>query len=154
MKGGLTMSKITEVQQAMICAMKAKDAPRKDALSMLLSALKAKEKDKRAELTEDEENAIVLKEIKQTNETLESAPADRTDIIEQCKFRINVMKEFAPERMSEDEIKAVVASVISELGLENPTVKEKGLIMKNLMPKVSGKADGALVNKVVSGFLG
>ncbi len=147
------MSKINDVQQAMIAAMKAKDAPRKDALSMLLAALKSKAKDKRADLTEEEENAIVLKEIKQTNETLEAAPADRTDIIEQCKFRIDVMKEFAPERMSEDEIKAVVAGVLAELGIEKPTAKEKGLIMKNLMPKVSGKADGGLVNKIVSEFL-
>ena len=147
------MSKINDVQQAMIAAMKAKDAPRKDTLSMLLAALKAKAKDKRADLTEEEENAVILKEIKQTNETLESAPADRTDIIEQCEFRISVMKEFAPERMSEEEIKAVVSGVISELGIEKPTMKEKGIIMKNLMPKVSGKADGGLVNKIVSEFL-
>ena len=71
------MSKTKEVQQQMMAAMKAKDAERKAALSLLLSALKAKAKDKREDLTEEEENAIIQKEIKQTRETMEAAPADR-----------------------------------------------------------------------------
>lgn len=65
------MSKTKEVQQQMMAAMKAKDAERKAALSLLLSALKAKAKDKREDLTEEEENAIIQKEIKQTRETME-----------------------------------------------------------------------------------
>ncbi|MDD5796216.1 MAG: GatB/YqeY domain-containing protein, partial [Oscillospiraceae bacterium] len=143
------MSKIDEVRSAMMKAMKDKNKPRKDALSMLLSALKAKFIDKRADLTEEEENTIILREIKQAQETLESAPADKTDMIEECKLRIAVYSEFAPKMMNEQEIKEVVKSVLDEMGLENPTVKEKGLIMKNLMPKVKGKADGGLVNKIV-----
>ena len=75
------MSKIDVVRAAMVEAMKAKDKERKDSLSMLLSALKNAQIDKReAPLTEDEENAIVKKEIKQVKETIETAPADRTDI--------------------------------------------------------------------------
>lgn len=147
------MSKIDEVRSAMMKAMKDKNKPRKDALSMLLSALKAKFIDKRADLTEEEENTIILREIKQAQETLESAPADKTDMIEECKLRIAVYSEFAPKMMSEQEIKEVVKSVLDEMGLENPTVKEKGLIMKNLMPKVKGKADGGLVNKIVGEFI-
>lgn len=147
------MSKIDEVRSAMMQAMKDKNKPRKDALSMLLSALKAKFIDKRADLTEEEENTIILREIKQAQETLESAPADKTDMIEECKLRIAVYSEFAPKMMNEQEIKEVVKSVLDEMGLENPTVKEKGLIMKNLMPKVKGKADGGLVNKIVGEFL-
>lgn len=147
------MSKIDEVRSAMMKAMKDKNKPRKDALSMLLSALKAKFIDKRADLTEEEENTIILREIKQAQETLESAPADKTDMIEECKLRIAVYSEFAPKMMNEQEIKEVVKSVLDEMGLENPTVKEKGLIMKNLMPKVKGKADGGLVNKIVGEFI-
>ncbi|MGN1466938.1 MAG: GatB/YqeY domain-containing protein [Ruminococcus sp.] len=147
------MSKIDEVRSAMMQAMKDKNKPRKDALSMLLSALKAKFIDKRADLTEEEENTIILREIKQAQETLESAPADKTDMIEECKLRIAVYSEFAPKMMNEQEIKEVVKSVLDEMGLENPTVKEKGLIMKNLMPKVKGKADGGLVNKIVGEFI-
>jgi len=74
------MSKTKEVQQQMMAATKAKDAERKAVLSLLLSALKAKAKDKREDLTEEEENAIIQKEIKQTRETMEAAPADRDDI--------------------------------------------------------------------------
>jgi len=96
---------------------------------------------------------VIKKEIKQTKETLELTPADRADLISQCEARIKVLSEFAPEEMSEEAITAVVKEVIAGLGLENPTVKEKGKIMKELMPKVKGKADGALVNKVVDSIL-
>ena len=147
------MDKITLVQKEMLQALKNKDAQRKDTLSVLLSALKAKAKDKRADLTEQEENEIILKEIKQTTETMESAPADRVQIIEECKARIAVLSEFAPKQMSEDEIKAVIEELLKELGIENPSMKDKGIIMKNLMPKVSGKADGGMVNKIVGSFL-
>jgi len=147
------MDKITLVQKEMMQALKNKDSQRKDTLSVLLSALKAKAKDKRADLTEQEENEIILKEIKQTTETMESAPADRTEIIEECKARIAVLSEFAPKQMSEDEIKAVITELLKELGIEAPTMKDKGIIMKNLMPKVSGKADGGLVNKIVGSIL-
>ncbi len=147
------MSKITEVQQAMIAAMKAKEADKKNALSALLAALKAKAKDKMADLTEEEENAVIMRELKQTKETLDSAPADRTDIIDECKFRMEIISQFAPKMMDEDEIKTLIEAVISELGIVNPTAKERGLIMKSLMPKVAGKADGGLVNKLVAGFI-
>lgn len=147
------MAKIDEVRSAMFDAMKAKDKPRKDALSMLLSALKAKFIDKRCDLTEDEENAIIMREIKQSQETLESLSADKTEMIDECKLRIKIYSEFAPQQLGEDEIKKIVKSVIAELKLDNPTVKQKGLVMKNLMPKVKGKADGALVNKIVGEFL-
>lgn len=146
------MSKIELVRAEMIKAMKSKDKERKEALSMLLSALKNKAIDKRADLTEDEENEIVMKEIKQTKETLETSPADRTEIIEQCKLRISVYQEFAPKEMSEDEIKAVIQSVLDKLGIEKPEAKDKGKIMKELMPLVKGKADGKVVNSIVSGF--
>ena len=68
------MSKIDVVRAAMVEAMKAKDKARKDSLSMLLSALKNAQIDKRADLTEDEENAVVKKEIRQTQETYDMAP--------------------------------------------------------------------------------
>lgn len=82
------MSKMDVVRQEMVKAMKNKDAQRKETLSLLLSALKAKYIDKRDELTEEEENAIVLKEIKQTQETMEATPADRTEILEECRLPV------------------------------------------------------------------
>jgi uncharacterized protein YqeY len=147
------MSKIDVVRAAMVTAMKAGDKDRKESLSLLLSALKNKAIDKRSDLTEDEENEVVLKEIKQTKETLELTPADRTDIIKECENRIAVLEEFSPKMMSEEEIKTVVNEVLAGLGIETPTVKDKGKIMKELMPKVKGVADGKLVNEVVQALL-
>ena len=146
------MSKIDEVRAAMVQAMKSKDKDKKDALSMLLSALKNAEIDKRSPLTEDEENAIVKKEIKQCQETYDSAPSDRTDIKEEAALRIAVYKEFAPEDMSVEQIKEVIQSVLEELGIEKPAPADKGKIMKILMPKVKGKADGKVVNEVLAGM--
>ena len=147
------MSMIDTIRAEMVTAMKNKDKERKETLSMLLAALKNKAIDKRADLTDVEEAEVVKKEIKQTKETLELAPADRTDIIQQCKARLAVLSEFAPKEMNEEEIKAVVAEVLAGLGIEQPTGKDKGKIMKELMPKVKGKADGALVNKIVGELL-
>ena len=144
---------IDQVRAEMVTAMKNKDKERKDSLSMLLSALKNKAIDKREDLTEAEEFEVVNKEIKQTKETMETSPADRTDIIEQCRSRLAVYQEFAPAQMSEDEIKAVVQEVLSALGIENPTGKDKGKVMKELMPKVKGRADGGMVNKIVGELL-
>ena len=146
-------NKTALVQKEMMLALKNKDSKRKDTLSVLLAALKAKAKDKRADLTEAEENEVILKEIKQTTETMESAPENRTDIKEECKARIAVLSEFAPKQMSEDEIREVILNLLKELGIESPSMKDKGIIMKNLMPKVSGKADGGMVNKIVSDIL-
>ena len=126
------MSKIDVVRAAMVEAMKAKDKERKDSLSMLLSALKNAQIDKReAPLTEDEENAIVKKEIKQVKETIDTAPAD----------------------MTEDQIRETIEKVLAELGIEAPTAKDKGKIMKSLMPLVKGKADGKIVNEILAGFM-
>lgn len=143
------MTKIDIIRQEMMKALKARDMKRKDALSLLLSALKAKFIDKRADLTEEEENAIIFKEIKEAQETINTTPADRVDIIEECRLRIHIYSEYAPQRMSEDEIKEIIQNVMLNLGIANPTPQDKGKIMKSLMPLVKGKADGALVNKLV-----
>ena len=144
------MSKIDDVRREMMAALKAGDKPRKEALSMLLSALKAAFIDKRADLTEDEENAIVYREIKEAQETIDATPKDRTDVIDECKLKIAVYSDFAPQRMSDDEIRAVIAEVLKDLDIAAPTAKDKGRIMKTLMPRVKGKADGNAVNRLVS----
>ena len=139
------MSKIDDVRKEMVVAIKAADKARKETLSSLLAALKNKAIDKREDLTAEEEVQVVLKEIKQTKETLEMTPADRAEIIAECRARIAVLEEFAPKMMDEEEIKTVISSVLSDLELTTPTAKDKGKIMKELMPKVKGKADGKLV---------
>ena len=146
------MSKVEVVRAAMVQAMKAKDKARKESLSMLLSALKNAEIDKREPLTEAEENAVVKKEIKQTQETYDLAPADREDIRSEAAERLVVYKEFAPEDMSVDQIRQVIAEVLAELGIDAPSPKDKGAIMKVLMPRVKGKADGKVVNETLAGM--
>ena len=146
------MSKIELVRAAMVEAMKAKDKDRKDSLSMLLSALKNAEIDKRS-LTEDEANAVIKKELKQTKETMDTAPADRTDIIEEARKRMEVYQEFAPADLTVDQITEIINGVLKELEMEAPTAKDKGRIMKVLMPLVKGKADGKVVNEVLAGMM-
>ncbi|MCI8752289.1 MAG: GatB/YqeY domain-containing protein [Lachnospiraceae bacterium] len=147
------MSKIDVVRGEMMAAMKAKDKERKNVLSSLLTALKNAQIDKREELTEAEEDQVVLKLIKQSKETLEMTPADRQDIIDECNYTIKVLEEYAPEMMDENKIKEVIDGVLKELSIDKPSASDKGKIMKVLMPKVKGKADGGLVNKILSGML-
>ncbi len=147
------MSKIDEVRADMVKAMKAGEKEKMDTLSLLLSALKNKAIDKREELTPEEETQVVLKEIKQIKETLDMTPKDREDIIAECTMRLNVLSEYAPKMMTEAEIHEVIKAVLKEAGIPAPSPKDKGKIMKVLMPKVKGKADGKLVNDIFTTYL-
>ncbi len=147
------MSKIEEVRGDMVKAMKAGDKETKETLSMLLAALKNKAIDKRDDLTEEEETQVIMKEIKQTKETLEMTPADRTEIIDDCNKRLAVLEQYAPKMMDEAEIRGVILATLKEVGIETPTAKDKGKIMKVLMPKVKGKADGKLVNEILTSIM-
>ena len=147
------MSMIESVRKSMVEAMRQKDKETKDSLSMLLAALQNKQIEKRAELTETEEFEVVKKEIRQTKETMESAPDDRNDIKEMSRKRLDVYAAFAPEEMSEEEIKSVIYNVLEKIGITNPSTKDKGKIMKELMPLVKGRADGGVVNRIVGEML-
>jgi uncharacterized protein YqeY len=143
------MSKIDEIRGEMVKAMKAKDKKRKDVLSLLLAELKNVEINNRTPLTDEEGAQVILKQIKQLKETKSLTPADRTDILEECDYSISVLEEYAPKMMDETEIKSVIEETLKELEIQTPTAKDKGKIMKVLMPKVKGKADGRLVNQVL-----
>ena len=139
------MSRIETVRAAMMQAMKDHDKERKEALSLLLSALKNKAIDKRADLTEDEENAVVLREIKQCQESIEQANG-REDIIAENTLRMKVYQEFAPKMMSEEEIRTVLTTRFADVIAS----KNKGQIMKAVMPQLKGKADGQTISRVVA----
>ena len=147
------MSKIEEVRADMVKAMKAGDKETKETLSMLLAALKNKAIDKRDDLTEEEETQVIMKEIKQTKETLEMTPADRTEIIDDCNKRLAVLEQYPPKMVDGAEIRGVILATLKEVGIETPTAKDKGKIMKVLMPKVKGKADGKLVNEILTSIM-
>ena len=146
------MTLIDQVRGEMMAAMKEKNTVKKEALSALLSALKAKAIDKRADLTPEEEIAVVQREVKQLKETMDTAPAGYEEVVETCRQKIEYYTVYLPKQMDEEEIKATIKSVLDALGLEKPTPKEKGIIMKNLMPLTKGKADGKLVNEILSTF--
>ena len=141
---------VNEIRNEKVIALKNGDKERKQTLSMLVSALDLAAKEKRSPLSEDEEFAVLRKELKQTKETLEEAQkANREDMVESANQRIAVIDSFLPALMDENAIKSVIDSVLTELGISAPTKGDKGKIMKVLMPKVKGKADGKLVNEVL-----
>lgn len=148
------MKKQEQIKADMIAAMKNKDKKRKDVLSYLVGVIKNVSIDKRRDLTDDEVNEVINKQIKQTEDVLALTPKDRTDIIEENEFTISVLKEYAPEMMNEAAIRHEVYATCTDLGIEvsSLTAKDKGNLMKALMPKVKGRADGKLVNKVVSEY--
>ena len=147
------MTKTELIKTKMIEALKAHDKETKESLSMLLQALQKAAKEKRRELTGAEENTVILKEIKQAQETIESCPIERTDIMGFMLTRINLYEQFAPKQMNKDEIRKIVNNVLNELNISNPTKKDKGKIMKNLMSKIKGQADGKDINAVVDSIL-
>ena len=146
------MGMVDNVRTQMMAAMKARDSKRKDVLSNLLAALKNGVIQKREDLTPEEETAIVARELKQTKETLESAPADRSDIKEECEYKISVLAEFMPKQMDETEIRKTIETVFEKLGIAEPSAKQKGIIMRELMPQVKGKADGKFVNEILESY--
>lgn len=149
----MTMSET--VRAAMVAALKAGDKERKGTLSMLLQALEKRQKDKLGQpLTEAEEGEVVAKMAKQTRESLDSCPADRVEMIRELTGELAVVSEFMPKQMSEEEVRGVISGVLDGLGiLGTATAKDKGAIMKALMPQVKGKADGKLVNQLLMAFL-
>jgi uncharacterized protein YqeY len=147
------MSMIDTVRKQMMDALKAHDSARKDALSALLSDLKAKAIDKRADLTEEEELSVISHAVKQLKETIETTPADHTALIDEAKARIAIYAEYLPAQMDEAEIRKVIEGVLAQLNLTAPTMKDKGAIMKALMPLTRGKADGKQVNQILGGYM-
>ena len=143
-----------KVQKMMIAAMKEGNKERKQALSNIKAALTNKEIELRGkgEMNETAEIEVVTKLVKQIKESIETCPVERTEILAALNAELAVYEEFMPKQMDEDEIKCVICDVLDELEIIKPTTKEKGRIMKELMPRVKGKADGKLVNNILATF--
>ncbi len=136
------------LQKDMIAAMKARDAERKEVLSSLVSAAKKSAIDKgcRDNITEDIVDAAILKELKTAKEQLDTCPASREDLVGKYTFAYNVISEYAPHMMSEEEIRAQLEAEFADV----IATKNKGQIMKAVMPAFKGKADGKLINQIVA----
>ena len=137
-----------QLQKDMIAAMKAKDKPRKEAISSLVSAVKKAAIDAgcRDEIKEDMVDQVILKELKTVKEQIDTCPAEREDLKAEYQFRYDVIQEYAPSLMSEEEIRNFIMEKFADIVAQ----KNKGMIMKNVMPELKGKADGKLINQVVA----
>ena len=136
------------LQKDMIAAMKAKDKPRKEAISSLVSAVKKAAIDAgcRDDIKEDMVDQVILKELKTVKEQIDTCPAEREDLKAEYQFRYDVIQEYAPSLMSEEEIRNFIMEKFADIVAQ----KNKGMIMKNVMPELKGKADGKLINQVVA----
>ena len=136
------------LQKAMIDAMKARDKERKDSISVLVSAAKkiAIDAGCRENIPDEMVDQAILKEIKSVKEQIDTCPAERADLKAAYEARYAVMQEFAPKMLSEEEIKAIIMDKFADI----IATKDKGLIMKNVMGELKGKADGKLINQVVA----
>ncbi|MER1956479.1 MAG: GatB/YqeY domain-containing protein [Solibacillus sp.] len=129
-------------------AMKNKDVLAKGVLTLVKAALDAAEKEKGAELTPLEETAVINREVKQTNQSLDGAKqAGRDDLIEKEEAKLVILKSFLPKQLSEEEI--VVA--LQEAGVTSGM--NMGDAMKIAKPLLDGKADGATMSKVVKSLI-
>ena len=137
-----------QLQKDMIAAMKAKDKPRKEAISSLVSAVKKAAIDAgcRDDIKEDMLDQVILKELKTVKEQIDTCPAEREDLKAEYQFRYDVIQEYAPSLMSEEEIRNFIMEKFADIVAQ----KNKGMIMKNVMPELKGKADGKLINQVVA----
>lgn len=140
--------KLETLQKEMIAAMKAKDKVRKDALSSMIAAVKKYGIDNgvRNDITEEMTDMVLLKELKTAKEQLDTCPAERVDLIEAYKTNYEIIKEYAPSQMSEEEVKKLLTEKYSDV----IATKNKGMIMKTVMAELKGKADGKIINAVVA----
>ena len=139
------------LQKDMVAAMKARDKARKDAISSLVSDVKkaAIDAGTRDNISDDLVDQVILKSLKTAKEQLDTCPAERTDLKEEYQFRYDVIKEYAPAMMSEDEIRAFLQENFAEVIAS----KNKGAIMKEVMPALKGKADHQVVRQTLIDIL-
>ena len=141
------------ISDDMKAAMKSGDTLRRDTLRMLGAAIKNAEIEKRgAALEEADIVALVAREIKHRQESIDAFRAgNRADLMEKEEAEKKVLEGYMPAQMDRAEIEDLIKKVVAAVGASGPA--DKGKVMKELMPQVKGKADGKLVNEIVTGLL-
>jgi uncharacterized protein len=142
------VSRIAEMEGEIKEAMKARDAERRDALRLIVNALKSSQKELQRPLSEDEELQVLQRERKRR---IEAAEAFRTgghdDRAEAEERELAILEEFMPEPLSEDEIEEIVDDAIAEVGATS--MADLGRVMADVMPQIAGRADGSQVSQIV-----
>jgi uncharacterized protein YqeY len=142
------MSLKQEISKSLTQAMKDRDDVRKVPLRLVMTAVKEAEIDKKEELSEEEVLRLVQKEAKARQEAIADAEkAGRQDLIDRAEAEMAVLKEFLPEMLSEEEVQAIVDAAIRETGAAS--MADMGTVMKAVMPKVQGRADGGVISQMV-----
>ena len=139
--------KFDEISKDLVTAMKEKNKNKKDAISSLKDAIKkvAIDNGTRDNIDDELVNKVVFKEIKSYEEQIATCPKDRTDLLEVFNERLSYIKAYAPKLLSKEEIMKILDDKFKEV-IES---KNKGQIMKSIMPEFKGKADGKLINEII-----
>lgn len=132
----------------MVAAMKARDKERKNVISTLIADVKkaAIDTGTREDIPEELVDKVILKSLKTAKEQVDTCPDDRVELKAEYQYNYDVISEYAPKMMSEDEIRALLLSEYTDL----IATKNKGQIMKVVMSALKGKADGKVINAVVA----
>ena len=132
----------------MIAALKAGNKERKESISLLVAAVKkaAIDAGTRDDISSELVDKVLLKELKSTQEQIDTCPASRQDLLEQYKAHLEIVKEYAPKMMGEDEIKALISEKFADV----IATRNKGAVMKAVMGELKGKADGKVISAVVA----
>ncbi|MBK9049735.1 MAG: GatB/YqeY domain-containing protein [Chloroflexi bacterium] len=147
------MSLKEQLQNDMKTAMREGQTVKRDALRMLLAAIKQTEVDSGKPLDDAGVTDLLMKQVKLRRESIaDFEKGGRPEQVEKEKVDIAIIEQYLPQMMSRDEVQAIVAAAISHLNITSS--KEMGRLMGHLMPQVKGKADGRMVNEVVKELLG
>ena len=142
------MSLIAEIKSQLEDAMREGDAARRDTLRLILSSLQGAEKELQRPLSDDEELQVLQRERKKRVEAAEAfRNAGREEQADKEEDELDVLEEFMPEPMSEDELEEIVDDVIAEVGATS--MRDIGRVMADVMPQVAGRADGSAVSQIV-----
>jgi uncharacterized protein YqeY len=133
-------------------ALRERDERRKLTVRLVLAAINNAEIDKGHLLSDEEILDVIAKQAKQRRESLaEFAKGGRQDLVAQEQAELDILLEYLPKQMTTEEVEALARQVIAEVGASGPG--QMGLVMKPLLARVAGRADGKLVNEVVRGLL-
>ena len=142
------MSRIETIEDELKEAMKAHDAERRDALRLIVNALKGSEKELQRPLSDDEELQVLQRERKKRLEAAEAyRGAGRDEQADGEEYELEILEEFMPEPLSEDEIDRIVDDAIAENGATS--LRDLGRVMADVMPQIAGRADGSTVSQIV-----
>ncbi|WFA09545.1 GatB/YqeY domain-containing protein [Tissierella sp. Yu-01] len=146
------MSLKDKLMEDLKSSMKNKDTIRKNTITMVRSSIKQIEVDKRLELTDEEVLDIISKQVKEKRSAIEEfKKGSRDDLVNQTENEIEILLEYLPKQLSEEEVEEIVKETINEINATS--MKDIGMIMKAVMPKIKGRSDGNIVNKVVKKIL-